>query len=138
MKLGNQMDPELIPTYEKVYLKTSDSKLQPALARALKIVQKKPNAGVYRTLATYNTDAAIETVISYAMDESCPFRTEAIQALFQYAGLWEDKISKHITKLLTDVSPREKLLIIEYLLELGDAWKTLTHLKQKVSTGPIN
>lgn len=142
--LGNQTDPAFIPVYEKELLETDDSNIHAAISRALgnmgeegfesllKIMQEKPNARTLRILATYNTDAAINAVSSYAMDESSPFRVEAIKALFQYADFQENKVSKHITKLLTDVSPKEKLLIIEYLLELGDSWKAeiYKHLTQ--------
>ena len=133
--LENQTDPAFIPIYEKAILEIDDSKLHAAMSRALgnmgeegfesllKIMQKKPNAGALRTLATYNTEASIETVMSFTLDKSSPFRVDAIKALYQYAGLWEDKVSHHITKLLTDVSPKEKLLIIEHLLDLGDSWK---------------
>lgn len=133
--LGNQTDPAFIPIYEKAILETDDTNLQAAMSLALgnmgkegfesllKIVQEKPNARALWTLATYNTDAAIETVMSFTLDKSSPFRLEAIKALFQYAGFWEDRVSHHIMKLLTDVSPKEKLLIIEHLLDLGDSWK---------------
>ena len=140
----HQNNPELIPYFEKAYLNANNSLLlseipyalgkmgKKGLESLLKIAQQKPTVAAFRTLATYNTDEAIETVISYAMDESCPFRTEAIQALFQYTGLWEDKLSKHIMKLLADVSPREELLIVENLLEFGDSWKAeiFKHLTQ--------
>ena len=133
--LGNQTDPAFIPIYEKTLLEIDDTNLQAAISGALgnmgeqgfeslvRIVQEKPNACVLRALATYNTDTAIATVMPFTFDKSFPYRKETIKALFQYAGLWEDKISHHITKLLTDVSPKEKLLIIEHLLELGDSWE---------------
>ncbi len=145
--LGNQTDPAFIPIYEKTLLETDDTNLHDAMSRALgnmgeqgfesllKIVQEKPNAEVLWTIATYNTDASIETVMSFTLDKSSPFRVDAIKALLQYAGLWEDKVSHHITKLLTDVSPKEKLLIIEHILDLGDSWKAeiFKHLTQLLS-----
>ena len=132
---GNQKDPEFIPIYEKVILETDDSKLQSAMAGALgnmgeagfesllKIVRKKPNSMVLRTLATYNSAAAIDAVTSLAFDKSFPLRKEAIQAFVRYGGLWKAEVSKHIAKLLADVNPKEKLLIIKTLPQLGDLWK---------------
>ena len=141
---GNQTDPAFIPIYEKTLLETDDSKLHAAMSRALgnmgeqgfesllKIVQEKPNAGALRALATYNTDAAIWTVMSFTLDRSSPFRIEAIKALFQFVDPWEDKVAMHIPKLLNDISPKEKLLIIEFLLELSDSWQPeiYKHLSQ--------
>ena len=133
--LGNQKDPELIPTYEKIYLETDDPKLQSAIARALrnmgeegfesllKIVQKKPTSNALRTLATYNSTAVIDAIATLALDKSFSLRPDAIQALMRYGGLWKDEVSKHITQLLSDVNPKEKYLIIEALTKFDDLWE---------------
>ena len=132
---GNQKNPAFIPIYEKVCLETDDSKLQAAMARALgnmgeegfesllKIARKKPNSMVLNTLATHNSTAAIDSVTSFAVDESFPLRPDAIKALTQYGGLWKDKVYKHITQLLADVNPKEKYLIIEELTKFDDLWE---------------
>lgn len=133
--LGSQKDPVFSPIYEKVYLETDDPKLQSAIVRALgnmgeegfefllKIVQKKPTSNALRTLATYNSTAAIDAVALLTYDKTSPIRLDAIQALVRYSNLWKDEVSKHITKLLPNVNSKEKLVIIEALPHLGDSWK---------------
>ena len=146
--IGNQKNPELIPSYEKVYSETTDSKLQNVIVRALgnmgekgfesllNIVRKKPSLTAIKVLATYNSTTAIDAITSLALDASCPYRKDAVQALLQYKGLWKANVSNLIPKLLNDVSPKEKFVIIEALPQLDDSWKPfiLKHLTQILDT----
>ncbi len=133
--LENQTDPAFIPIYEKIIFGTDDSKPQTVMVRALgnmgekgfesllNIVRQKPNSMAVRVLATYNSAAAIDAITSLALDKSFPYQKDAIQAFLRYGSIGKAEVSKHITKLLNDVNPKEKLVIIEALPQLGDSWK---------------
>ncbi len=146
--IANQKNPELIPYYEKLYYETTVPKLQNAVVRALgnmgekgfesllNIVRWKPSSTSIKVLATYNSEAAIDAITSLALDESFTYQTDAIQSFLHYGGIWHAKVSNHIPKLLKEVSPKDKLVILDTLAHLGDTWKPFIskHLTQLLTT----
>ena len=136
-------DPKLAPIYGKIYLKSDDTELQSALllslmnmgtegfSTLLDILRHKPNASVLNCLTTFNSAAAVDAVASFAQDESCSFRLEAIQGLAKFGGLQQTEISKHLPRLLTDADSTVKLYTIDLirkmaLTEMSPALQELT------------
>ena len=129
--------PEVAPIYEQVYLETEDGHLQRAMLRAfedmgtvgfeslLKVAKRKPNHDVWSRLSTYNGAVAVNAVAEFALDESYPFRSEAIEGLGRFGELWKAEIAEHIPRLLTDT---DSVVILNTLyliqaLKMAESWE---------------
>lgn len=129
--LGNQTDPAFIPIYEKIIFETDDSKLQAAMVRALgnmgekgfesllKIVRQKPSSRAVKVLATYNSEAAIEAIISLLNDVNPKEKLVIIEDFPQLGDSWEAKISKHLTLLLANTDLEVRLLTIDLIRRMN-------------------
>ena len=137
--LGRAQDPELAPIYEKVYLETEDGGVESSMLEAfadmgavgfeylLKVAKQKPNRFVWYYLSTYNGEATVDAVAEFALDESYPFRLEAIQALGELGELWRWEIAeKHVPRLLADADPMVVLSTLYLIqeLQMTEAWET--------------
>ena len=129
--------PEVAPIYEQVYLETEDGHLQRAMLRAfvdmgtvgfeslLKVAKRKPNHNVWSRLSTYNGAVVVNAVAGLALDESYPFRSEAIEGLGRFGELWKAEIAEHIPRLLTDTDPVVILntLYLIQELKMTESWE---------------
>ena len=135
--LGRARDPELAPIYKQVYLETEYGGVESSMSEAfanmgavgfeslLKVTKQKPNHSVWYYLSTYNGAEAVDAVAEFALDESYPFRSQAIQGLGEFGELWRWDISKHISRLLADADPTVVLstLYLIHKLRMTESWE---------------
>ena len=129
--------PELAPIYEQVYLETEYGGVESSMSEAfanmgavgfeslLKVAKQKPSYNVWYYLSTYNGAEAVDAVAEFALDESYPFRSQAIQGLGEFGELWRWDISKHISRLLADADPTVVLstLYLIHKLRMTESWE---------------
>ena len=91
----------------------------------LKVAKQKPNYSVWYYLSTSNGAEAVDAVAEFALDESYPFRSQAIQGLGEFGELWRWDISKHISRLLVDADPTVVLstLYLIHKLRMTESWE---------------
>lgn len=99
--LGNQTDPAFISVYEKIILETDNSDLQFELTWALGNMGEKGFESLLKIVRQKPNSMTIKVLATYNSEA-------AIDA---------------ITSLFNDVNPKEKLVIIEDLPQLGDSWE---------------
>ena len=110
--------PQIIPLYEKLYYETDDtiigqgditSMLQDmgpqGLEALLRIAEKKPIYGLIRSLKTFHSPKAIETVATIALNRDSALQETALYRLAEFSPLHKAEIAKYVPLLLNDPDP---------------------------------
>ena len=110
--------PQIIPIYEKLYYETDDtiigqgdiiSMLQDmgpqGLEALLRIAEKKPIYGLIRSLKTFHSPKAIETVATIALNRDSALQETALYRLAEFSPLHKAEIAKYVPLLLNDPDP---------------------------------
>ena len=110
--------PQMIPIYEKLYYETDDTSIGQAdiisvlqdmgpqgLEALLRIAEKKPIYGLIRSLKTFHSPKAIETVATIALNRDSALQETALQQLIAFSPLHKAEIAKYVPQLLNDSDP---------------------------------
>lgn len=110
--------PQMIPIYEKLYYETDDTSIgqgditsvlqdmgPQGLEALLRIAEKKPTYGLIRSLKTFHSPKAIETVATIALNRASALQETALNSLAEFSPLHKAEIAKYVPQLLNDPDP---------------------------------
>lgn len=110
--------PQIIPIYEKLYYETDDTIIgqgdiigvlqdmgPQGLEALLRIAEKKPIYGLIRSLKTFHSPKAIETVATIALNRDSALQETALYRLAEFSPLHKAEIAKYVPLLLNDPDP---------------------------------